>query len=99
MAHHMTWYKDEESWRRFREICVDKEQFGTTYTAWKRAVEAKLADAGKHGIQFVKCETDPELFAIWCKTNGHVPNAKARSLFLAISQNRTGDQPPMPSKN
>ena len=90
MAHQVTWFKDEATWQRYKDICEDKEQFGPSYAEWVTEVERKIAEvAAQHGINLEKIETDPEKFLSWCKANGHPMNGRTRGLYLA--QSFTGD--------
>jgi hypothetical protein len=85
----LTWYKDEETWRRYKEICEDKDHFGPSYLEWMQAVQSKIDGLAKNGIFLKKVETDPERFLAWCQQHGHPLNGQSRGLYLAESF--TGD--------
>ena len=90
MSDQLTWYKDEATWRRYKELCEDKPHFGLSYPEWVTAVQRKIDDLASKGIILIKVATDPEKFAAWCKQHGHPLNAKYRGLYLAECY--TGDE-------
>jgi len=66
LADHVTWYKDEATWRRFKDLCEDKDQFGTSYQDWVTNAQRKLDELARQGINLIKIESDPEQFSAWC---------------------------------
>ena len=82
MANQVTWYKDETTWLRFKELCEDKDHFGPSFNEWVTAVQKKIDELATQGVILVKVETDPEKYATWCKTNGHPLNGMSRGLYL-----------------
>jgi hypothetical protein len=86
MANSCTWYKDEATYLRFKEICTDKESFYRTYSEWVQFAQKQIDEAEKCGIIIAKIHVDPEMFLAWCKVNGRVPGKQARGEYLMIFQ-------------
>lgn len=84
MADFITWYKDEPTWRRFKEICIDKEQFGDSYANWEETVQNKIDEAKALGINLIKFNSDAEEFLDWCNANTRIPDVKARCEFTVL---------------
>jgi hypothetical protein len=79
----LMWFADEPTYRRFREVCVDRENFPPSYDKWRASVTRKLAGLERDGAAVRKIEVDPETFLLWCKTNSRRPDARARATFAA----------------
>ncbi|MDD2690326.1 MAG: hypothetical protein PHX69_00910 [Simplicispira sp.] len=83
MSNQVTWFKDEATWKKYKDICEDKNHFGPSYNEWVAAVNRKIAELATQGVLLQKVETNPEDYLNWCKSAGHSMNAKSRSLYLA----------------
>lgn len=90
MADNCTWYKDEATYLRFKEICEDKETFPDTYAEWVALAQKGIDEAKKHGIFIAKVHVDPERFLAWCKVNGRVPGRQARGEYLMLLSHPEG---------
>lgn len=83
MKHGVCWYHTESVWRKFKEICVDKEEFGPSHAEWTKAAEKKVAQLAEKGIHLTKIYADPNEFAEWVKINSATPNQQARIRYAA----------------
>ncbi|MBL1264382.1 hypothetical protein [Candidatus Methylomicrobium oryzae] len=91
MVNYVTWYKDEPTYLRFKEICEDKSHFGESYDSWVRIVQKKIDEAEALGQVLTKVAIDPEQFLNWCKINGKPLNGASRGLFCSVTV--FGDSP------
>ena len=85
MNNHVTWYKDELTYLRFKELCEDKAHFGNSYQEWVAGVQSKIDKLATQGIILTKVNINPEDFAEWCRINHHAMNATSRGLFGSLN--------------
>lgn len=85
MADFVVWYKDESSYLKFKEICVDKNYFNSTYQSWVIGTQKKIDEIEKQSpIRFIKVHIEPDAFLAWCKANSEIPNQSSRAKFAGV---------------
>lgn len=80
----VTWYKDEATYFRFPELCVDKEQFFDSYAEWLVSAQKKVKDRQQEGLLVQKIDTDPDQFALWCRSSSRKRDGTARAAYAAL---------------
>ena len=85
MADYVVWYKDESSYLKFKEICVDKNYFSAPYHSWISGTQKKIDEIEQSStIRFIKVHIEPDAFLAWCKANSEIPNQSSRAKFAGV---------------
>lgn len=86
--HACIWYKDADTYRRFREAITDPEQLDGPYGDWCKLAQNQIDRLATLGMFVVKVHADVDEFLEWCKINSCAPDALARQSFAVAKASR-----------
>lgn len=89
----IAWFKDEDTYRRAREIFTDSGNLPARYEEWKALVERQVELIRGGGNTALRADIDPEAFVSWCTSRGVEANSESKREFVRhveIEYQRTG---------
>jgi hypothetical protein len=89
----IAWFKDEDTYRRARDIFTDSENLPASYKDWKALVDRQIELIKGDGNIPLRADIDPETFVSWCASRGVDANSQARTVFVRhveIDYQKTG---------
>ena len=78
----IAWFKDENTYRRAREIFTDSEVVPATFEDWRAIVKKELEEIKRVGNTALRVDIDPQAFVDWCYAHGHRPDSLGRTAFV-----------------
>ena len=79
----VTWYAEEQNWRRVKAAAVDPERFEETYAEWKAMAVEAVGDLKRVGVSAVKIFVVPDELLSWCMLHNKPNNAASRAEFVS----------------
>lgn len=89
----IAWFKDEDTYRRAREVFTDAGNLPAIYKDWKALVEKQVELIKGGGNIAIRADIDPEAFVSWCASRGKEPNSQSKREFVKdveIEYQKTG---------
>lgn len=78
----LAWYQPQ-SWTDLKATAADADDLEDTYHEWRANAESTFKKLRRQGMRLEKVVIDIEALLAWCATQGHIPDANARSLYAA----------------
>jgi hypothetical protein len=77
----ITWFKNEDAYKKALLIFDDARDLPSTYQAFLLSHAYAVEEAQKRGFVPVKAEIDPDTFLSWCGARDIKPDRHARMTF------------------
>ncbi|MGE5838878.1 MAG: hypothetical protein ACM34H_03015 [Deltaproteobacteria bacterium] len=78
----IAWFKDEAIYRRALAIFIDPQNMPDSFEEWKALVGRRCEMIKRSGNVALRGDIDPEGFAAWCSSRGHLANSQGRIAFV-----------------
>lgn len=86
----LPWYT-RKNWPALKAIFADADTLHDTFDEWRSSVAAVESQLRHEGFIVERVDIDPEAFPQWCKSQGLITDARARSTFAAeVARERHG---------
>lgn len=89
----ITWYKDEDDYRRALELFIDSKSMPATFQAWQDLIKRECEYIKEAGDRALRVDIDFETFPDWCASRGFRPDAQGRTAyvnFIELEYKKTG---------
>jgi hypothetical protein len=78
----IAWFKDEATYRRALAIFTDPGNMPPSFDDWKALVDRQIELIKGVGNIAIRADIDPDTFAAWCASRGHLANSQGRIAFV-----------------
>lgn len=78
----IAWYR-ESDWPRVKAEFPDADELHDTYAEWHESAESLIRHLNRNGIAAEAFAIDIDHFIGWCATHDQLPDAEARSAYVA----------------